>query len=202
MRIRFCDELDAGFGWIVDDFLERCSHALVADGRVWVVDPVDGDGVEERLRTAGDPAGVIQLLDRHRRDCRAVAQRLGVPHHIVPRRRVDGAPFEFLLVVEMPLWREVALWWPEQRVLVCADVFGTVSTQRASGERLALHPLLRPFPPRRRLAAVEPLHVLCGHGEGVHGDEATPALREALANARRGLPQAWFRGLRALVRNR
>jgi hypothetical protein len=42
LRVRFCDEFDGGFGWIVDEFMERCSHALVANGRVWVIDPVVG----------------------------------------------------------------------------------------------------------------------------------------------------------------
>jgi hypothetical protein len=84
LKVDFCDEFDGGFGWIVDEFMERCSHALDDDGRVWVVDPVDGDGVEERIRAAGTPAGVLQLLDRHNRDCAALAARLGVRHHVVP----------------------------------------------------------------------------------------------------------------------
>jgi hypothetical protein len=201
VRIRFCDEFEHGFGWIVDEFLQRCSHALVADGRVWLIDPVDADGVEERVRAAGEPAGVLQLLDRHQRDCRALAGRLGVPHVVVPRARVD-TPFEVLLVRNVPFWREVALWWAQPRVLVCADALGTVPALRVGGERLAVHPLLRLFPPRRPFAGIEPRHVLSGHGEGVHGDEATPALRKALANARRGLPRAWLQGLLGLARNR
>jgi myo-inositol-1(or 4)-monophosphatase len=39
---RFCDEAAFGFGWIRDELIGRCSHALVADGRVWLVDPLDG----------------------------------------------------------------------------------------------------------------------------------------------------------------
>jgi hypothetical protein len=46
VRIRFCDDLDGSFGWVVDEFMQRCSHALVVDGRVWLIDPVDGEGVE------------------------------------------------------------------------------------------------------------------------------------------------------------
>jgi hypothetical protein len=196
MQVRFCDETPFGFGWIVDEFLQRCSHALVVDGRVWLVDPLEGDGVEERVRAAGEPGGVIQLLDRHDRACRAFAARLGVRHHVVPRAPIDGPPFEFLGVRKTPFWKEVALWWPEEQVLACGDALGTVPELRVAGELLALHPLLRPFPPRR-LAAVEPRHVLAGHGEGVHGDEAAPAVREALATARRRLPRAWAQGARA-----
>jgi hypothetical protein len=81
-------------------------------------------------------------------------------------------------------------------VLACGDALGTVPELRVGGERLALHPLLRPFPPRR-LGTVDPRHVLSGHGEGVHGHEAAPAVREALATARRRLPRAWAQGARA-----
>lgn len=202
MGVRFCDELDIGFGWVVEEFLLRCSHALVVDERVWLVDPLEGDGVLERVRAAGEPAGVIQLLDRHNRDCRGIAERLGVPHHRVPREPIPGAPFELIALRTPPRWQEVALWWPEPRVLVCADALGTVPSLRVAGERLALHPVLRLMPPRRPLSDLEPRHVLCGHGEGVHGDEAAPAVREALATARRRLPRAWLQGLRASVRTR
>jgi hypothetical protein len=200
VRIRFCDELPFGFGWIVEEFLQRCSHALVVDGRVWLIDPLEGEGVDERLRAAGEPAGVIQLLDRHNRDCRAFAERFGVPHHVVPFEPVAGAPFEFRGVRKSRGWKEVALWWPQERVLACGDAVGTVPELRVGGERLALHPVLRLSPPRRALGDLEPRHILGGHGEGVHGDEAAPALREALATARRRLPQAWLQGLVATIR--
>jgi hypothetical protein len=202
VRIRFCDETDFGFGWLVEEFLLRCSHALVVDGRVWLIDPLEAAGIEERVRAAGEPMGVIQLLDRHNRDCGAFAERLGVPHHVVPRTPLDEAPFEFLLVRKSRFWKEVALWWPERRVLACGDALGTVPQLRVGGERLALHPLLRVVPPRRRLGGVEPRHVLCGHGEGVHGEEAAPAVREALATARRRLPRAWWQGFRTTLRSR
>ena len=202
MRIRFCDETDFGFGWIVEEFLQRCSHALVVEGRVWLIDPLDAEGVDDRVRAVGEPAGVIQLLDRHRRDCASFAERFGVSHHAVPRGPVGGAPFDFLDVRRSRKWDEVALWWHERRVLVCADAVGTVPELRVGGEPLALHPLLRLAPPRQSLGSVEPRHILSGHGEGVHGDKAAPALREALATARRRLPRAWWQGLRATLRNR
>lgn len=185
VTVRFCDEFDGGFGWIVDESIARCSHALVAGDRVWVIDPVAGDGVEERIRAAGEPAGVLQLLNRHRRDCASLADRLGVPHHVVPRQAIG--PFEFLPVRMGWIWKEVALWWPERRVLVCADALGTVAFFRAGDERLALHPVLRLFPPRRTLGALSPARILCGHGEGLD-EGADEALREALRTARRRLP--------------
>jgi hypothetical protein len=184
LTVRFCDEFGAGFGWIVEEFLERCSHALTAAGRVWPVDPVVTGGVEERVRSAGEPAGVIQLLDRHGRDCAELSRRLGIPHHVIPRDPIPDAPFEFLVIRDGRFWKEVALWWPEARVLVCADALGTSRYYRARGERIAVHPLLRLVPPRRQLGTLRPERILCGHGEGIH-DEAEPALREALRTARR-----------------
>jgi len=185
LKLRFCDEFDGGFGWIADEFMERCSHALVEDGRVWVIDAVDGDGVEERIRAAGTPAGVVQLLDRHNRDCAALAARLGVRHHVVPNGSLG--PFACIAVKKSHSWNEIALWWPDRRVLVCADVLGTAPYFCAGDERLAVHPLLRLRPPRRQLGALQPHVILCGHGEGVL-DGAGVALREALSTSRRRIP--------------
>jgi len=194
MRFGFCDEFGAGFGWIVDEFMERCSHALVDDGRVWVIDPVEGDGVEERIRAAGTPAGVIQLLDRHNRDCAALAAQLGVRHHVVPHGSLG--PFAFVDVRDSRSWKEVALWWPGRRVLVCGDALGTAPYYRSGTERLAVHPLLRVRPPRRQLGALQPDVILCGHGEGVL-EEAGTALREALSTSLRRIPGQVASALRA-----
>ena len=187
--MRFCDELDFGLGWIVDDErIARTSHALVADGGVWLIDPVAWGPAEARLRDLGEPRGVIQLLDRHNRDSAELAGRLGVARFEVPFERIAGAPFEFIRVVRSRFWRESALWWPERRVLVCADALGTIGYFVAPGERLGVHPMLRLWPPRR-LGMVWPEHVLCGHGAGVHED-ASAALQSALRTARRRLPAA------------
>jgi hypothetical protein len=194
LKVRFCDEFDGGFGWIVDEFMQRCSHALVEDGRVWVIDPVDGDGVEERIRAAGAPAGVLQLLDRHNRDCAALAARLGVRHHVVPQGSLG--PLACIAVRNSQSWNEVALWWPDRRVLVCADVLGTARYYRAGNERLAVHPLLRVRPPRKELSALQPSVILCGHGEGVLEDADT-ALREALSTSLRRFPRQVASAVRA-----
>lgn len=191
------DELPFGFGWISPEprFMRRCSHAVLAGGRVWVIDPVLDDGMLERVLALGEPAGVLQLLDRHRRDCARVADELGVPHHEVPRAAPSGSPFEVIPVLSRRRWHEIALWFPEHRALVCADAVGTAQYYRASSERLGVSPLLRLTPPRT-LLRVEPEHVLVGHGEGVH-DDATAVLREAVERARsRTLPWLWA-GLRA-----
>jgi hypothetical protein len=188
LRARLGDELPFGFSWLVDEPATRTSHALAADGRVWLVDPVDWAPALERARTFGAPAAVVQLLDRHRRDCAGLAARLGVPHVVVPDA-LPGSPFQCVPVVRRRGWRESALWWPDTRTLVVAEAVGTNAFFRAGGERVGVHLLLRLTPPRR-LAAFEPEHLLVGHGEGVHGAAAAAALREAILTARRRLPPA------------
>ena len=181
------DEWEHGFGWVQDELMQRASHALEADGRVWLIDPVDDAELEERVRALGEPAGVLQLLDRHNRGCEAWARRLGVPHL---RAWQDAVPFTVLGVRDNRWWREVALWDIASRTLVVADALGTVSYFCAPGERIGLHPLVRPFPPRS-LAGLQPERILCGHGAGVH-DDAAAALAESLRTARRHLPAAWL----------
>jgi hypothetical protein len=189
--VRFVDELEFAVGWIAPEprFMQRTSHAVAVNGRVWVIDPVDDDEALERVRSLGEPAGVLQLLDRHGRDCARVADRLGVPHHAVPAVAPARAPFEVIPVLRRKRWHEVALWFPELRTLVCADALGTAPYYRAPGERIGVSPLLRLTPPRT-LLAVEPAHVLVGHGAGVHHDAAS-AVRQAVTKARRRTP-AWL----------
>ena len=196
-KLAICDENDFGFGWIALEpaLLQRASHALVADGRVWLVDPVDVPGIDDRLLPLGEPAGVLQLVDRHARDCAALAERLQVQHHRLPFGGVPGLPFEARTVLSVPGWREVALWWEDERVLVCTEALGTVPYFRASDEPLGVHPFLRLYQPRglRDMAkCLAPEHVLVGHGEGVHGEEAAAALRRAVQGARRATPR-WLR---------
>ena len=192
--MQICDEMPFGFGWIAPEpqFMERASHALATDQGVYVIDPVDVPGVEPRIRALGEPAGVIQLLDRHGRDCWRFADRLGVPLHRTPFAGVPGSPFQLIRILETPFWKEVALWWPQRRVLVTADALGTPDYYRAPGEALAVSPLLRLTPPRR-LSGLDAEHVVCGHGAGVHGPAARTALADALGRARRRTP-AWAIG--------
>jgi hypothetical protein len=192
---RFCDQFERGFGWQVDERMERTSHAIATDWRVWIFDPVAWEPALERIPELGTPAGVIQLLDRHKRDCVEVAARLGIPHFVVPMEGIPGSELEIIPVVNMRFWREIAVWLPAQRVLVCGDALGTARYFRGGDEPLGVHPLLRLRPPRV-LARYEPQHILCGHGAGVHGPGTPKALREALATARRRLPRAWVSAIR------
>lgn len=196
MALRSVDELPFAVGWLDDeDSLRRTSHALVDRAGVWLVDPVDAPDAEQLWQELGKPRGVLQLLGHHDRDSAALAARLGVPHHRVPRGGVAGAPFQFRPVRVFPGWREAALWWPERRTLVLGDALGTVGYNLAPGERLGVHPIVR-FRPPRTLADLPAQHVLCGHGEGIHGEDAAGQLERAIRTARRRLPAAWLSAAR------
>ena len=186
MTIRFCDDLGQhGFSWIVDEPMTRTSHALAADGKVWLVDTVEWPEAIDRARTLGEPAGVLQLLNRHNRDCAEIAERLAIPHLTVPSA-VPGSPFEVTQLKRSRFWCEIALWWPERRALVVADALGTNPFFPNGDDRVGVHPLLKPTPPRK-LRVYEPEHLLVGHGAGVHGPEAAIALRQALSRSRLSL---------------
>ena len=187
MTFRFCDDLGPdGFGWVADEAATRTSHALAADGKVWLVDALDWPDAVDRALELGEPAGVIQLLDRHNRDCASLAARLGVPHVVAPGQ-LPGTPFAFVDVMQRKHWRESALWWAQTRTLVVAEVLGTNRFFTGGMAPIGVHVVLRLTPPKA-LAAFEPERVLVGHGEGIVGPDATDGLREALRTSRRGLP--------------
>jgi hypothetical protein len=187
MAIRTYDELEFGFSWVIDESMTRTSHALVDEGRVWLIDPVDEGDAIERARGLGEPAAVLQLLDRHNRDCADVARRLGVPHLAMPDTLPD-APFDLVRVVSTRFWKEVALWWPARRALVVSEAVGTNAMFTGGAAPVGVHLMLRLTPPRR-LGAYAPDHLLVGHGTGLHGPSTAPALREALDRSRRELPR-------------
>jgi hypothetical protein len=70
--------------------MRRCSHALAVDGRVWIFDAVADEEALARVVELGEPAGVVQLLNRHYRDNAALAERLGVPRVINRARYAPG----------------------------------------------------------------------------------------------------------------
>jgi hypothetical protein len=190
MRFALTDAWANGFSWLVDEAATRTSHALVADGRVWLIDPVDWPKAIERARDLGEPAAVLQLLDRHNRDCARVAARLGVPHLLAPAV-VPDSPFEVVELKRWKRWQEIALWWPEERALVVAEAVGTNRFFTGGRSAVGVHLLLRLTPPKV-LAGFEPEHLLVGHGEGLHGTETSAALHEAIRRSRRDLPSVLF----------
>jgi hypothetical protein len=177
-----------GLSWLMDEPIQRTSHALVVGGRVWLVDPVDHADAIDRVTALGPPAGIVQLIDRHNRDCAALARRFGVPHLPVPDA-VPETPLRAFPVLRLPCWRETALWWPEREVLVVAEAIGTADVFTAGGHgAVGMHPILRPRPPAA-LRGYAPEHLLVGHGPPVHGAAARDGIEWAYAHARRDIPR-------------
>ena len=36
-----------------------------------------------------------------------------------------GSPFEVIRILDVPGWHDAALWWRDERVLVCTEALGT-----------------------------------------------------------------------------
>jgi hypothetical protein len=181
------DEHPFGISWLIKEAGARASHALQIDGRVWIVDPVEHPAAMERIETLGPVAGVLQLIDRHNRDCAAIAGRLRVPHLRVPAE-VPGTPLEVVTVLDSRRWREVALWWPGPEVLVVPETLGTVDAFTAGHGAVGMHPVLRPVPPKA-LRGMRPEHLLVGHGPPVSGPDARDGVEWAYAHARSDIPR-------------
>jgi hypothetical protein len=196
--------------------MQRASHVLAAGDEAWVVDPVDAPGVDDLVASVGDIAGVVVCLDRHKRDAAAVARRHDVPVYVpewmsgvasaldAPTERFGSeladTGYRSITVVDrsFPAWQEAALYNEETRTLLVAETVGTAPFFRAPGERLGVHPMLRPLPPKRAFRGLDPERVLVGHGEGVFDDAGT-ALHDALDNARARLPGAYANALRNIL---
>lgn len=190
------DALAWAVTWTVAEPMERSSHALATDGRVWLVDPVADEAALGAAEALGEVTAVLQLLDRHPRDCATLAARYGVPHHRLPDR-VPDSPFELSRMVWLPGWREVALWWGEHEALVVPEAVGTASYFAVAGRPLGIHPLLRAKPPDA-LRRVRPQTLLVGHGPALHQGAPT-ALDEALTRSRRDAPRATVAAIKAFA---
>jgi hypothetical protein len=187
-----------GLTWIEVSRTARTAHALQSTGQVWLIDPFDDEAALQAVARLGRPAAVLQLLDRHNRDCEAIASRLGVPLLRLPQRAPD-TPFEVVPVLDRRGWHEVALWWEQPRALIIAEAIGT-SPAFALGRRAGVHPALRLTPPRAQLAGFQPELLLVGHGRTLESDGAT-ALAEALAHSRSDIPRLLI-DLPSLLRGR
>ncbi|WP_332899067.1 hypothetical protein [Haladaptatus sp. CMSO5] len=210
------DEWDGGFGWIAhpEEGMQRASHALVSAGRVWLVDPVDFEGLDDHIAEYGPVGGVVLLLDRHKRDAAAIARRHDVSVYLprwmagisddldAPTTLFEGAladtEYTLLKVYDNPFWNEGALYDADSGTLVVPEAFGTVSYYCTSNERLGVHPAMRLTPPRRPFRGLSPERILVGHGPGISTD-ATGALRDALAGSIKRTPKLYMQTLKSFL---
>ena len=216
-RFAAVDEFDGGVGWIAhpEETMQRTSHALVEDGEVWLVDPVDTADLDDELAELGTVVGVAVLFNYHRRDAAAIARRHDVPVSLpdgmtalededvdaaVERieERLGETGYYLREVVGTRLWQEWALF--DGETLVVPESIGAADYFLAPGERVGVAPLRRLRPPRSTLGGLAPERLRCGHGAGIAaGVEAE--LQRALREARRTAPRLYLRHAPTLVRN-
>jgi hypothetical protein len=206
------DHWRGGISWTLAeevDGMHRTSHAVETEEGIWVIDPVDAPGLDDELAAMGEVVGVTLLLDRHKRDATAVAERHDVPVSLpealagvadeldteteVYSRALPNTAFRTITVVDNRLWHEVALFDRNRGTLIVPEAVGTAEFFRTGSERLGVHPGLRLFPPRKALGDLSPERVLVGHGPGVF-DDAANALRVALSRSRKSAPK-YYAGL-------
>ena len=193
------------FAWLADagEWMQRASLALALDdGSCVLIDAVDHPGLDAALRPLGQVHAVVNLLDRHKRDCDLLAARYDAPR-LGPVEvcwpRALGTSIEGRVVVDSKRWSEACLWIGERSLLVCAEALGTAPYYRAGDERLGVHPVLRLRPPRRVFGDLAPRAIAVSHGAPLVAG-ASHALAGALETARRRLPRAWAGVLARSVR--
>jgi hypothetical protein len=206
---------DRGASWIAypEEGMQRASHVLATDAGVFLVDPVDADGIDDLFAEYGDVAGVVILLDRHKRDSAAIANRHDVPVYLpealsgvasdldapVERlhRQIPGTDYGVHTVRKNPFWQEAALYGDEDDTLVVPESVGTADYFLTGDERLGVHPMVRLFPPRK-LTRLNPDRILVGHGHGIM-DDAAEALAYAVRGSRERAPGLWAESMKSLV---
>jgi len=212
---REVDRWDHGVGWIAhpDETMRRASHLLETNAGSWVIDPVEADGIDDLLGEFGEVAGVVILLDRHKRDAATVANRHGVSVYVpsfmdgvaseldASVERFEGelgdTGYGLYEVVNNRFWQEAALYSEETGALFVPEAVGTAEYFLTGKERLGVHPMLRLKPPKK-LLRFRPNRIMVGHGEGVSKD-ATESLRRAVEGARRRAPALYVGTLKDML---
>lgn len=203
--VKEIDRWEDGVGWLAhpEEIMERASHALDTDAGVWLVDPLDGDGVDDLVMEYGTVEGVVVLSNHHTRDAASFGRRHGVAVHLPDAMRgvadsldapvvrvtdrLPGTDYEVREVAIGSNWYEFALY--DGETLVVPESVGTADYIRVGDERLGVMILRRLTPPRGTLGRLSPERILVGHGAGIFED-AEAALADALVNARRRFPRA------------
>lgn len=206
---REIDRSEDGVGWIPhpDEAMQRACHAIKGDdGGVWLIDPIDVPGLDDLLDEFGDVAGVVILLDRHKRDSAKLANRhdvsVWIPSFMSGVEEDIDAPVErfgnsladsgFALhkLVDNSFWQEGALYNEETGVLVVPESVGNTDYFHTGERQLGVHPMLRLFPPTR-LDYFDPTRIRVGHGSGV-SEGAPTILDDALTGSRARTPRLYF----------
>ena len=193
----FVDELD--FAIRVDLAGAALHAALLARARCGREGLADRPGLRRRARSS---ASARSASPRRACSCsigtaataRASPRELGMPHLTGPRRRAAARRSRCSRSCEASAGTRWRSGFPALR-RSSARMRSAPRRTTARGRAARSPPLLRLTPPRA-LLAVEPEHVLVGHGAGVHEDAPT-ALREAVDARAAPHAPAWLWSARA-----
>lgn len=181
-------EWEGGFSWIAhpEEQTQRSSHALQTESGVWLVDPVDADGLDDKLARLGDVTGVLVLQDRHTRDATELAHRHDVTVHLpewmtLARTKLDSSPelvtdtlpgtnYTIHQLINTDEWEEAFLTDESTNTMVVPEAVGTVPSFQTNDSQLGIHPALEE--PPRQLAKWQPDRLLVGHGESLFEETA------------------------------
>ncbi|WP_276250663.1 hypothetical protein [Haloarcula rara] len=206
---------DRGASWIAypEETMQRASHVLGTDAGAIVVDPVDAEGIDDLFTEFGEVAGVIVLLDRHKRDSATIAKRHDVPVYVPDalagveadidattervHRQIPDTDYGVHELTSNAFWKEAALYGDEDDTLVVPEAVGTADYFLAGTERLGVHPMLRLTPPTK-LNRLTPERLLVGHGHGIM-DDASGALADAVRGSRGRTPGLYVKNLKSFV---
>lgn len=207
-----------GFTWMAhpETTMRRASHALAVDKDVWLIGPLDAEGLDSALDELGRVAGVVVLTNSHGRHADRLATRHEVAIHVPDCFDRDAHPvnkfespvkiiddeladtgFELVWEKDGRGWKEGALYHPDRRTLVVPDALMTALFAGREG-RLEMLPFFR-FSPPRDLGGQPVERVLVGHGDPVLED-AGDALEAALDGAGGRAPTAIARSLPTFAR--
>jgi hypothetical protein len=182
-------EWSGGLSWIAypDERGQRASHALQTAAGVWLVDPVDADGLDERLAELGDVVGVVVLQDRHTRDASDIARRHDVSVSVPDWMRIvhekletpaeslgsalPGTDYTVHRLLDTDEWEEAILVDETTNTMVVPETLGTMALFDGPEDALGLHPELEE--PPELLSNWEPEQILVGHGASIYSEAHT-----------------------------
>lgn len=137
--------------------MQRASHALVSDDDVWLIDPLDGGGLDDELQELGTVSSVFVLGSEHHRHADRLAARYDVSIHVPAWFEEDAKDFDAdvqtftteladtgfeVLNLKEGFWQEAGLYHLDRKTLVVSDTFMTALFTGQTG-RVEL------FPPAR-----------------------------------------------------
>lgn len=174
---------------VVGDPKMRYFSQLETDIGTWLIDPVDGEELEE----IDDLEGVVVIHDRHWRDSAKLARNHEVPLYVpdffedVPEEAEEVKFFSSLpelglkysTVYDKRFWKEAILH--SENLIVSGDSLGTSPIM--GRKELYLNPFMRIMRPNNVFEGLKPEIILIGHGEPV-AENASELLEEALKQSR------------------